>query len=251
MTLPTGADAPVWQLLDAPDGTHVHVLDPDFVPNGLFDIMVDVPHEVLDVGCYCAGAGAALKRRWPGVRVTGIEPVGRAADIAATRIDHVFRGTLQQATPASLAAPARGFDTIICADVLEHMHNPWSALTQLRALLSNDGVVIACIPNVRNIGLLADLACCGRFDYASAGLLDVTHIRFFTEQGVRAMFAQTGFAIEAFLHFLDPRYVGLVEPPSTSPNTIQLPSLTLTDLTPEDRRELATMQFVVRASKSG
>jgi hypothetical protein len=79
---------------------------------------------------------------------------------------------------------------------------------------------------VRNIGLLADLACRGRFDYATAGLLDVTHIRFLPSGACGRCLRKTGFAIEALLHFLDPRYVGLVEPPSASPKTIQLPSLT-------------------------
>lgn len=237
----------VWEMLDSPDGTHFQFLDRDFVPNGLFDAMVDVPRHVLDVGCYCGGAGVAIKRRWPETRVTGIEPLASAADIAADRLDRVFRGRLEDATPSDLDMPDAGFDTIICADVLEHLYNPWAAMKRLRTMLANDGVMIASIPNARNLGLITDLACRGRFEYRGAGLLDITHIRFFTEREIRTMFRQTGYLIEALLHFLEPRFAQIAE--SADP-AIAVESLRLDGLSADDRRELATLQFVVRASKA-
>jgi O-antigen biosynthesis protein len=240
----------VWQLLDSPSGTHMNFLDPNYAPVGLIDMIVEPPRLVLDVGCYCGATGALIKERWPEAIVIGIEPLAEAADYAAGRIDRVLNCTLQEANFAEIGIAPNSFDAIIFADVLEHMYNPWSALEMAQTLLTEDGVVLASIPNVRNMGLINNLVN-GTWKYEGAGLLDVTHIRFFTLAQVREMFAQTGYEIAALTHGIDPPFAQLSEMEPDKPQVnLQFGSLGIMNASIADRRELATRQFFVRAFKS-
>ena len=239
----------LWERLDSPDGTHIGSLRPDFVPIGVLEAIVDAPRSVLDVGCFCGGAGAALKRKWPDARITGIEPLAQAAKVARKHIDRVFQGVLDDAGPDDLGMPDQGFDLIICADVLEHMHNPWSALARLHTMLADDGALIASIPNARNLGLILDLACRGRWQYQNSGLLDITHLRFFTLTEIKALFQETGFGIASIGHHLDARFSSVVDS-SDAAATLKVETLTIENLSAEDRRELATLQFIIRAVKA-
>lgn len=88
------------------------------------------------------------------------------------------------------------YDFIIVADVLEHLKNPWRVLESCRTLLKPGGQLLLSIPNVGHVGLVAELLE-GRFDYRRDGLLDRTHLRFFTRRTVHDMLRATGFHIEA------------------------------------------------------
>lgn len=143
---------------------------------------------ILDVGCgagnVCASHAAA------GIEVVGVEPDGGAADQAETRYASVHRGTLNDFSPST------SFEQVVLADVLEHMEDPWSALVQVREeLLVPDGSVIASIPNVRHWTVVVDLLLRGRWEYTDAGLLDRTHLRFFTRTSVVDMFSRTGYEL--------------------------------------------------------
>ena len=148
---------PVWKLLTSRSGSHLYFLNPDHVQLGLLDMIERPPRHVLDVGCYCGATGETIKRRWPGAKVIGIEPLAEAAALAAPRIDRVITGTLESVDFEQAGLAPESIDTIILADVLEHIFNPWLALQRLRTLLTDDGVVLASIPNVRNLGLIHNL----------------------------------------------------------------------------------------------
>lgn len=245
------AAPPVWELLTSQSGSHLYYLNPDHVQSGLLDLALRPPRLVLDVGCYCGATGETIKRRWPGAVVVGIEPLAEAAALAAPRIDRVITGTLESVDFAASGLAPRSVDTIVLADVLEHMFNPWQALLRLRELLTDDGVVLASIPNVRNLNLIQHVVR-GHWTYAGGGLLDITHIRFFTLAEVRRMFAETGFAVDAIAHNVDPSLTqlwDLAQQPGAM--NLQLNALTIGELSAEDRRELATLQFYVRATKAG
>ncbi len=249
-----GADedpALVWKLLSSASGSHLYFLNPDHVQAGLLDLVERAPRLALDVGCYCGATGETIKRRWPGAKVIGIEPLAEAAALAVPRIDQVITGTLESVDFAQAGIEPGSIDTIILADVLEHIFNPWQALLTLRPLLSDDGVVLASIPNVRNLGLIHSLVG-GSWTYQGGGLLDITHIRFFTLREIHAMFAQTGYAVTAVEHNVDPalRPIWDIDPAQGKAN-VQIGSLALNDLSPADRKELATLQFYVRAVRSG
>ena len=147
---------------------------------------------VLDVGCGAGGLGALLKR--DGRRLYAVEP-DEAAAAAAQRsgdYDLVVTGTFPEVEPE---LPG-GLDAIYFNDVLEHMVTPEDALRAARRLLGPDGVVIASIPNVRNVGVVKPLILDGEWEYEDLGLLDRTHVRFFTRRSMVRLFEEHGFVVE-------------------------------------------------------
>lgn len=145
---------------------------------------------VLDVGC---GEGAfldALRERRPDLRLAGIEPVETAGAAARRRGLHVVSGSFPDDVPDGEA-----FDCIVFNDVLEHVVDPWDALRAAREVLGDGGCVVASIPNVRNLETLVALVRRGRWDYVDAGVLDRTHLRFFTRATILELFAGAGFEV--------------------------------------------------------
>jgi 2-polyprenyl-3-methyl-5-hydroxy-6-metoxy-1,4-benzoquinol methylase len=159
--------------------------------NEVTDLVDQKAQRVLDVGCAFGMAGEALKKR--GVReVIGIELNQRAYQEASKRLDRVFLGDVEK---LSLPFERGYFDYIIYSDILEHLTDPWSVLKKHRELLRDDGVVIASIPNVQHYRVIKKLLR-GSWDYKEKGVLDSTHLRFFTLKSVREMFGQSGYKID-------------------------------------------------------
>ncbi len=165
------------------------------VRDELLDLICVAPATVLDVGCGGGATGAELKRRFPGATVIGIEPVAAAAQLAGERIDRVIAADAQTLDFDAAHIGGATLDLIIVADVLEHMYDPWHMLERLRPLLTPNGILLASIPNARNLWLLEKIAR-GTFDYQAEGLFDITHIRFFTLTDMRALFADTGYVVD-------------------------------------------------------
>jgi 2-polyprenyl-3-methyl-5-hydroxy-6-metoxy-1,4-benzoquinol methylase len=150
------------------------------------------PGRVLDIGCAAGMLGAALKKKGA-TEVVGVEIVPEIAKKAEQRLDKVFSGDIE-----TLELPfADGFfDTIICADVLEHLRDPWQTVRKLASLLkSATGVFAACIPNISYYEVLLSLFG-GSFDYQDMGILDRTHLRFFTFSTAREMIENAGLKVE-------------------------------------------------------
>jgi 2-polyprenyl-3-methyl-5-hydroxy-6-metoxy-1,4-benzoquinol methylase/glycosyltransferase involved in cell wall biosynthesis len=235
---------PAWQLLD--QGVHLETLNPSYAPTGLLELVAPAPRRVLDLGCFCGGTGRWLKQRFPGCEVVGIEMLEKAAAMAAEAYDRVIVGTLEQIDFEREQLLPRAFDAIIAADVLEHLFNPWQALQRLRPLLAPQGALYVSLPNVRNLKLMSDLAK-GQFDYAGAGILDVTHVRFFTRQSAVQMLEQTGYAVEDVRINPDQRLAPVFEGKNLDQTTsIELDGLRLTGLTRQDLLELAALQLYLR-----
>jgi trans-aconitate methyltransferase len=168
----------------------------------LLDLFPHAPARLLDVGCGSGATGAAAKARWPGVETIGIEIVPAAAQRAAAQLDRVIAGSAETLDLA--AAGIAGVDGVVLADVLEHLVDPWRFLERLRAVLDPAAMVVASIPNIANLWLLDELAA-GRFAYTSDGLLDRTHLRFFTRQSIAALFDGAGYHIERWDRITDGR----------------------------------------------
>ena len=147
---------------------------------------------VIDVGCASGALGRALKAARPGVQVRGIEPVPEQADIAREFLDDVYVGGADEPLPSHWPVP----DCVIFADVLEHLVDPWTTVRRFRSVLSKGGTLVASIPNVANKAVIAGLLR-HRWDYASHGILDRTHLRFFTRETALEMFEQADFAIRS------------------------------------------------------
>ena len=145
---------------------------------------------VLDVGCAAGELGQALKRR-QGAEVWGVEPNGEAAAAARRALDRVLEGTIEDAL---CALPQGHFDSIVAADVMEHLVDPERVLRELSGKLTPSGEVIVSLPNVRHWSVLQELLG-GSWEYRDAGILDRTHLRFFTRKSALALFEKTGYAV--------------------------------------------------------
>ena len=147
---------------------------------------------ILDVGCADGSFGASLKEI-RGVEVWGVEPTKSAAAIAVAKLDRVIEGEFNP----ELDLPPGSFDCIVFNDVLEHMLVPEMALRYARGLLTPQGVIVASIPNIRNFPIVWELVFHARWEYRDCGLLDRTHLRFFTKSSIIQMFEHEGFALES------------------------------------------------------
>lgn len=149
---------------------------------------------VLDVGCGFGGLGQSLRRR--GItRLWGIEVNPEAPAHLDSIYDRYWIGDVENVTlPSDLPL----LDCIVFADVLEHLVDPWGALSRYVKYLDPQGCVVASIPNVRNMALLFNLLFRGRWNYTSSGLLDRGHLRFFTRHEIEEMFDNAGLVIERF-----------------------------------------------------
>jgi 2-polyprenyl-3-methyl-5-hydroxy-6-metoxy-1,4-benzoquinol methylase len=146
---------------------------------------------VLDVGCGAGELGKRLKELGCGA-VYGVEYAEEPAQKASQHYDKVFMTPIEQVD----LTPFTGFfDYVICADVIEHLADPWDVLSKLRATLKDTGAVVASIPNVRHRFVIADLLK-GSFDYRGAGILDKTHLRFFTFDSIVHLFKECGLIID-------------------------------------------------------
>lgn len=153
----------------------------------------ETAQRVLEIGCGYGRFSASLRRA--GRVLWGVEPNPQAAAGAAAVLDHVIAEPLELALSQLEDA---SFDCIIANDVLEHIQEPWDALTALRRVLAPGGRFVASIPNVRHITVVRALWVDGRWDYDDTGILDRTHLRFFTPSTMREMFARTGYEVELF-----------------------------------------------------
>ena len=151
------------------------------------EILLHVPHgarRVLDLGCATGTTGAALKARQP-AHVTGIELEPAYAAEARTRLDEVITGDVETAEPAGT------FDTLIAADVLEHLKDPWTALRRYAQLLEPHGTAVVSLPNVGHWSTYANLAR-GSWPRKPEGIFDATHLRWFTLRDARELLLQAG-----------------------------------------------------------
>lgn len=150
----------------------------------------------LDIGCAEGLLGEALLRE--GFReVWGVEPIEKEARQAEGRLSHVVCGRFPQATDDY--GDGGLFDCIVFADSLEHMEDPWRALVTARRLLAANGSVILSVPNVSHLSVILRLIR-GRWTYRDAGLLDRTHLRFFTPLSLRSALADAGLVVGA-MHY--------------------------------------------------
>lgn len=158
------------------------------------DLVPASARRILDVGCNDGTFGAGVLARGDGREVWGIEPHDLDAEVASRRLSGVVNGFY----PDALAEVPGSFDCVSFNHVLEHMVDPWSALRVTRERLAPGGVVVGELPNVRHLPFLVDLAVRGRFDYVDSGLLDRTHLRFFTRSSAHDLFASSGFEVDTF-----------------------------------------------------
>ena len=237
---------PAWQTaldFDAQAGDHYL----DYVNPAVLQMIDGTPRRVLDLGCASGSLGAAIKERHPGAQVVGVEAGRAAAERAATRLDRVIHRRLEALDLGAEGFDPGTFDTVIAADVLEHLVDPWRVLVSLKPFLASGAQVVASIPNVRNLWLLSRALAEGRWEYTERGLLDVTHLRFFTLEEMRRLFEETGYRAEGYgpviLPSLREAYAAYQ---GRGAKVLKFGRLAIENVSPEEITEFCAEGFVLR-----
>ena len=174
------------------------------------EMLAFVPRDassILDVGCATGRFGETLRAARPGAAIHGIDPTEHDA-ARPNPYDTRTTGLYPQDLPAGVR-----YDCVIFNDVLEHMADPWAALRATRELLTDRGRVVASIPNVRHLTVLLPLVLKGRWHYDDSGILDRTHLRFFTRRSMRDLFESSGYEVLQVepLRVTKPKSIGRVD----------------------------------------
>jgi len=208
------------------------------------DVEALIPKEarrILDVGC---GEGILGKRLLEkGVKeVVGVEIEQAVCEKARENLSMVVCGDIEK---IDLPFEERYFDCIVFADILEHLKDPLSVVKKLKKHLKDSGVVVASIPNVRYyqvINMLVD----GYWTYGDYGILDRTHLRFFTKKEILALFKNAGFEITTIAGNVDPKYYTVC---NSTPAEISFGRISLKDLSSEEIKDLFVFQYLIKAKK--
>lgn len=146
--------------------------------------------KVLEIGC---GEGRFSLNLDKDCEYWGVEPNRQAASVASERHQHVLQGTFEDAYPK---LPDDYFDLVICNDVIEHMADHAEFLEKIKVKLVPGAYIIGSVPNVRYLGNIYEMLIKKEWEYKSEGILDRTHLRFFTFSSLRRSFIECGYSIE-------------------------------------------------------
>lgn len=155
---------------------------------------VGTRQRVLELGC-AAGAMSAVLSGHYDCDVVAIEADPGAAEQARRQGVAVHIVDLERPDWAG-ALDEAGFDVVLAADVLEHLHDPLACLQQIRGCLTESGRLVVSVPNIAHSGVVAALLG-GAFEYGETGLLDRTHVHFFTATTLVRMLHTAGFTVTA------------------------------------------------------
>lgn len=219
-------------------GGYYHISRPE-----LFELVSPDVKKVLEIGCASGLLGESIKNKY-GVYVAGIELVPDIAEEARQRLDFVVNGDCEELDFLPIFGTVR-FDCVILGDVIEHLREPEKFLLKLRPFITDDANIIASIPNVQNISVIADLAK-GNWTYMDYGILDRTHLRFFTRKEIRKMFVSAGFEITTIKENFDCSYHRWVN--QGKPGQFKSGSLTLGPLPEEEIKDFFVIQYLIKAT---
>jgi 2-polyprenyl-3-methyl-5-hydroxy-6-metoxy-1,4-benzoquinol methylase len=145
---------------------------------------------ILEIGCSAGGTIAWLKTKWPNAEFVGVDGNPAVLDELQKSADRTLIHDLEEPIPE-----IGSFDLILALDVLEHLRQPSDVLKDLVSRLNKTGRIIVSIPNLAHVSVIADLALRRRFEYHGEGILDRTHLRFFTESSAVQLMTGAGLTV--------------------------------------------------------
>jgi 2-polyprenyl-3-methyl-5-hydroxy-6-metoxy-1,4-benzoquinol methylase len=164
------------------------------IPNlDVLNLMPKNCRRVVEVGSSSGVLAREYKKLNPQCHYTGIEVDAEYADLSRRFCDEVLHASIENLEDSSFDSLFPS-DAWIFADVLEHLVDPWRLLQRVRGRIAGDASIIACIPNVQHWSIQTRI-CGGRFVYQDSGLLDRTHLRWFTRLTIIDLFQSTGYRI--------------------------------------------------------
>lgn len=155
-----------------------------FIPAGV--------KRVLEFGCGYGDFSALLKEQYK-TENWAVEIHEKSAQTASKKLDHVI---CKDASEALFDLPNHYFDAIVFLDILEHLADPYSLLLACKEKLSENGVIIASIPNIRYYTAFKNYVFHGKWEYKQHGIMDIGHLRFFTFSSIKSMFNKLGYSIK-------------------------------------------------------
>ena len=153
-------------------------------------LILGKPYYILEIGC---GSGHFKKNITWDCEYHGVEPFANAAEKAAANGLVMHKGAYDQVKDE---LPQGRFDLVIANDVIEHMQDPWAFLESIKSKLSEHGTIIGSVPNVRYLTNLWNLLVRRDWQYTQSGVLDRTHLRFFTLRSFMSVLTNSGFDID-------------------------------------------------------
>jgi SAM-dependent methyltransferase len=172
---------------------HDAVLGSKYSRHRIFVDLACQGKRILELGCADGFISRHLNER--GCRVTGVEIDAEAAERARPWCEKVVIHDLNDLD--WIQQVGSGFDTILCGDVLEHLVQPENILWHIQRLLAPRGRVIICLPNIAHIRVRLRLLF-GKFEYDTGGVMDVTHLRFYTYKTACELIERSGFKIVSY-----------------------------------------------------
>ena len=160
------------------------------------DLLAVIPRDaprIVEVGCSGGGLAREYRKINPRCEYIGLEINPGYAEVAREHCTRVVVGDIEEMPGDAFQSIAEASSWIF-GDVLEHLYDPWAVLRRIRSVITPSSSVMACIPNAQHWSMQARLNC-GAFRYEEKGLLDRTHIRWFTKTTIRELFESSGYAI--------------------------------------------------------
>ncbi|WP_299257004.1 class I SAM-dependent methyltransferase [uncultured Aquimarina sp.] len=157
----------------------------------MLDFLPENTKTLLDVGCGEGAFASFIKEKYQ-TETWGIELMKEEGEKAKKLLDKVFIGEVESYIDE---LPDDHFDAIYFNDVLEHLVDPYMVLEKIKSKLSKDGVIISSIPNMRYHSALKNLVLKKNWEYEDHGIMDKTHLRFFTGKSIANMYTRLGYKI--------------------------------------------------------
>jgi 2-polyprenyl-3-methyl-5-hydroxy-6-metoxy-1,4-benzoquinol methylase len=202
--------------------------------------------KVVEVGCARGVSGQKLKALVGAELYVGVELDVAAAEQARTVLDQAHVANIEKTSPSDIGIELGQFDLLVAIDVLEHLYDPWETLAAWAAVLKPGGKLLLSIPNVQNIKVIARLIA-GLWEYEEEGLLDATHLRFFTLKSLISLLSGAGLELTQLHSVLDP--VLDMSRAKDKGNAIHIEEVSLGGLTRQQMNALTTYQYIAIAQK--